>query len=195
MADALERADYWTRRKHLMYFKYVDVMVRAIGRDATSIIDIGSKNCGYLDWFYWIDDKASLDLNEPYSAPGVRSIQANLFDWQPDKLYDVALCLQVMEHVPDVQAFGAKLLSVARHVIISVPYKWREDAAATHVHDPIDRSKFRSWFSVRPNYEVVVPEPLGGSHSRRLVAYFNTAQPGVRGFAEMRRNMRPPRPV
>lgn len=181
-------SQYWDKRKNSIYLKYVDYIVCAVGKDAESIVDVGSRACGYLEWFNWIDDRASLDIKEPYTSERVRSITADFFDWEPDKRYDVALCLQVMEHIPDTHSFGEKLLSIADHVVISVPYKWADGSVRTHVHDPIDMRKFNSWFPVKPNWSVVAKEPFSQRNGDRIVAYFDTQKPGSKRFRKTRRN-------
>jgi hypothetical protein len=182
----METSSYWERRKNLLYFRYVDYMVCAVGANATSLIDVGSHNCEYLTWFPWIQDMASLDIRQPFEAPSIRSIKADFFEWEPDKKYDVALCLQVLEHIDDAPRFAAKLLTLANNVIVSVPYKWAEASAKSHVHDPIDRTKFNSWFPVEPDYSVVVTEPFSGRNGKRMVSYFDTQAPGSKSWAKTR---------
>ena len=174
-----ETLSYWDKRKNNIYLRYVDYIMCALSDETKSIIDVGSRSCPYLEWFPWATERVSLDLKKPFKAPGVRSIKTDFLTWEPDKHYDVVLCLQVLEHVPPVEEFAHKLLTLGRHVIVSVPYKWPETAMRGHVHDPIDRAKFLSWFPRRPDYMVVAREPM--SHSlmaKRLVAYFDTERPG-----------------
>ncbi len=174
-----DKLSYWDKRKNNIYLRYVDYIMCALSDETKSIIDVGSRNCPYLDWFPWAKERVSLDLKTPYKGSGVRSIKTNFLTWEPDKRYDVVLCLQVLEHVPPVEEFAAKLLEIGRHVIVSVPYKWPETAMQGHVHDPIDRAKFLSWFPRRPDYMIVAREPMSRSQmSGRLVAYFDTERPG-----------------
>jgi hypothetical protein len=44
-----------------------------------------------------------------------------------------------------------------------------------HVHDPIDLAKFSGWLGREPDYHIVVEEPFGGAHGRRLIAYYDNA--------------------
>ncbi len=174
-----DKLSYWDKRKNNIYLRYVDYIMCALSNETKSIIDVGSRNCPYLDWFPWATERVSLDLKTPFKGPGVRSIKTDFLTWQPDKHYDVVLCLQVLEHVPPVEEFAHKLLTLGRHVIVSVPYKWPETAMQGHVHDPIDRKKFQSWFPRRPDYMIVAREPMSRSQmSGRLVAYFDTERPG-----------------
>jgi hypothetical protein len=76
--------------------------------------------------------------------------------------------------------FLQKLFSVARHVIVSVPYEWPEGSSSQHVQDPVDREKLCSWGQREPNYHQVVTEPFADRYSkkaRRLVAYYDVERP------------------
>jgi hypothetical protein len=170
---------YWEKRKNSIYLRYVDYITCALSNETRSLIDVGSRSCPYLDWFPWVEDRVSLDLTHPYHGPGVRSITADFLTWEPDRRYDVVLCLQVLEHIRPVKDFAAKLLEIGNHVIVSVPYRWPKDALQGHVHDPINRRKFESWFPRQPDYFFVVREPLSRRDSgSRIVAYFDTVNPG-----------------
>lgn len=174
-----ETLSYWDKRKNSIYLRYVDYIMCALSDETKSIIDVGSRRCPYLEWFPWATERVSLDLKTPFKGPGVRSIKTDFLTWEPDKHYDVVLCLQVLEHVPPVEEFARKLLTLGRHVIVSVPYKWPETVMKGHVHDPIDKAKFLSWFPRRPDYMVVAQEPMARNPaSKRLVAYFDTERPG-----------------
>jgi SAM-dependent methyltransferase len=176
---ALDRInDYWHRRKNSVYLHYVDYITCALARTCKTILDVGSRHCQYLDWFPWFKERVFLDLDDPYVGPGVKSITADFLVWEPDHRFDVVLCLQVLEHVPKVEEFASKLLKVGRHVIVSVPYKWAPGSVTSHVHDPIDRDKFESWFPQKPDYFIVAIEPLSRKNGKRIVAYFDTEASG-----------------
>lgn len=149
---------YWEERKNVLYYQVVRVLVDGLSKGAKSIIDVGSAGCPYLDWFPAIPVKTSIDLKRPYEAPGVKSFTGDFLSWEVDQRYDIATCLQVMEHVPPVERFAQKLLSLADIVVVSVPYKWEKGRTKSHVHDPVDEEKLFSWFGRRPNFEYVVRE-------------------------------------
>lgn len=182
----MRESQYWERRKNSIYLRFVDYIVSSVGANAASLIDIGSRDCAYFSWFPWIEERVSLDLKAPYVGDGVRSIVADFFAWQPDKRYDVALCLQVLEHIEDAATFSRKLVDLADHVIVSVPYKWRPGSVTTHVQDPIDINKFNSWFPIRPTYYSVVSEPFSRRNGRRIVAYFDTQEPESKRYMKAR---------
>jgi hypothetical protein len=161
---------YWETRKEMMYYKYIDVLVRAFAADARSLIDVGARNTPVAEAFDWIPERAALDLWAPYHSPRVRGIQADFLLYVPERRFDFALCLQVLEHIPAAPQFARHLFEVAEHVLVSVPYQWRQGSNPHHVHDPVSLEKLVGWMGRPPSYDVVVTEPL--SKTRRLIAYF-----------------------
>jgi hypothetical protein len=150
--------EYWAGRSNLIYYSVVRALVDGMSEGAASILDVGSAGCPYLDWFKHIPNRTSLDLNRPYAADGVTSVKSDFLTWEPDRQYDIAICLQVMEHVPDCISFAKKLLEVAEVVVISVPYRWEKGKVKTHVQDPVDEYKTYRWFRKHPNFQRVITE-------------------------------------
>lgn len=169
----MEPNPYWEGRKGLLYYQVVRILAEDIGKDAESIIDVGSAGCPYLDWFPQATHRTSLDLTRPYEAPGVQSFKGDFLTWTADRQYDVVTCLQVLEHVPDARAFAQKLLATGKTVIVSVPYKWRKGHTESHVHDPVDKAKLRAWFGRRPSFQYVVTEV--STRTRRIVHVYDAS--------------------
>jgi hypothetical protein len=168
------RKSYWERRQHLMYYKYVDVLVRVFGAHARSVIDVGSRDTRLLEEFDWIPERHALDISEPYQSRNVRGIKADFLTFSPAERYDLALCLQVLEHVPDPTGFAQHLFEVAENVLVSVPFMW-DEGAKSHIHDPVSREKLVAWTGREPSYEILVSEPLHTiGTSRRLIAYYHS---------------------
>ncbi len=166
---------YWQERSDFMYYKYIDFMVRVAGSRAKSIIDVGSGNSPYLEWFDWIEEKISIDIRAPYSSARVQSITANILEYDFEKKYDICMCLQVLEHVQDPQPFAHKLFELSDTVIISVPYKWPKGTSKGHVQDPVDEEKLEKWTGKKPNFSVVVKEPfVSANYSRRLIVIYSS---------------------
>ena len=165
-----ERRAYWDRRADSLYLQYVFFLARVVGREARSVIDVGSNDCPYLEWLDWIPQKVSVDIDAPYSSPGVEARKGDFLDLDIRESFDLGLCLQVLEHVPDVAAFARKLLLTTPHLIVSVPYRW-EPGEADHIHDPVDEVKLAAWFGRKPNYRIVMREPF--FKKRRMIAYFD----------------------
>jgi hypothetical protein len=171
--------DYWQKRRDANYLQRVAKLVQAVGGDARSILDVGSNRCPYLDWFEWIPRRVSVDLQAPYFSPSVEGIKADFLTWQANEKFDLCLCLQVLEHVPDAGAFSRKLLASARQVIVSVPYLW-SGSCKYHVHDPVDDEKIAAWFGCEPDVSIVVTETPTEDNPkgvRRMICYFN-CRPG-----------------
>ena len=57
---------YWRERSDMMYYKYLDYILRSVGKDAGGLIDVGSGSCPYLDWWDWIPERVSVDIRVPY---------------------------------------------------------------------------------------------------------------------------------
>ncbi len=148
---------YWKKRQHLLYYQAVRILTEDLAAGASSIIDVGSSGCPYLDWFPDVPHRTSLDLRKPYKAPGVNSVTADLLEWEPDRHYDVVLCLQVIEHVPEAEAFAQKLLTLGDVLVATVPHRWNPGTPG-HVHDPVDEAKMLSWFGRQPNYSYICRE-------------------------------------
>jgi hypothetical protein len=167
---------YWQKRSDLLYYRYIDFIIRTIGRDANSLIDVGSGNCPYLEWFDWIPNRVSVDIRVPYSSNSVNGIVGNIHDLSFTEDFDVCTCLQVLEHVPDAKKFSQRLLSLAKTVVVSVPYMWPilPKPAPGHVHDPVSYKKLSEWMGREANYKIIVTEPLSkGRSGRRLIAIYD----------------------
>lgn len=175
---------YWLKRQNSIYIFTIKQIVRVLGENAKSMVDIGSNGCPYLDWFDWIPERHSLDLRKPYVAPGVTSVKADFMQHDFKRQFDLLTCLQVVEHVPDAGAFCKKLLRSARVLIVSVPYQWKAGQTAGHIHDPINLEKMNGWFGREPNYHIIIQEVE--SSARRLICVYDTQSTlkwkSVKGF-------------
>lgn len=187
--------DYWRRRSDLLYYQYFRYIVRCIGHDAASMVDVGSGNAPYLEWFDWIPERVSVDLDVPYASAAVRGIKGNILELAFERRFDLCTCCQVLEHVPEPAPFARKLMAMGRLVLVSVPYKWPKGLVKTHVNDPVDLAAVTAWFGRAPNYHLVVREPFKARTGARLFAIFDVADPRRKFGAEVRRTCRPEGPV
>lgn len=168
-----KRLDYRTRRSNMMYYRYIDFLVRALAADAESMIDVGSSNTRLLESFDWIPKRDTLDVSRTYTSKSVTGIKQDFFDFEPEGKYDFATCLQVLEHIPEAKSFARKLFQTADRVLISVPYLW-EPPGRGHIHDPVDLNKLLDWTGREPSYHLVVREPLHNApHGDRLICYYH----------------------
>ncbi len=150
---------YWERRKDSIYLHAVEMICRRYAGDAQSVIDVGSNGTPTLEWHRRPGvELVSLDFRRPYIAPGVTSVTTDFLKYNVEKQFDLATCFQVLEHVPDVVQFAQKLLSIARTVIVSVPYKWKQGSCKHHVHDPVDEVKMAEWFNKEPRFSYIAHE-------------------------------------
>lgn len=163
---------YWEARRHMLYYKAVFQYVSVAGYDARTLIDIGSESAEYVQWLGWIPERSILDLRIPQKPQGITAIEVDFFEFTPPQVYDVALCCQVLEHVPDPAAFCDKLKTIARHLVITVPYKWLGNAPG-HIHDPVDEAKLQGWMKVRASSSQIVTEPF---REARLISYYNLVE-------------------
>lgn len=168
---------YWAHRMDMMYYAYVDYILRTVARNANSMIDIGTANCPYIEKCHWIDERVSFDRVPPYSSPQVTGIEGDFLTHEFDRTFDVVTCLQVLEHVPKPRRFARKLLSLGKLVVVSVPYRWPTMAADDHVNDPVTHVKMKRWFGRKPNYKIVAQEPFRGVVGQRLICVYDTENP------------------
>lgn len=198
IANNYKSGRYWNNRMDLMYYSYVDYIVRTVARDANSMIDVGTAQCPYLEWFDWIEKKVSFDIVDPYRSKTVEGVQGDLLSHDfKGASFDVVTCLQVLEHVPDAKTFARKLFDLGKTVIISVPYKWPKSAADDHVHDPVDEKKLERWTDQKPNFQQVIQEPFRGKVGRRLIAVYEDGRStgyGRKDFKDRIRRARFPMP-
>jgi hypothetical protein len=161
-AVPVERSDggrYWRKRKDAIYLFAARLVCQRYCPGPKSVIDIGSNRTPILEWHRRSATRlVSLDLRRPYAAPGVESRTCDLFQYRPDGTFDLVTCFQVLEHVPDPVAFAGKLQELGRVIVVSVPYKWKKGKCKSHVHDPVDEAKMRSWFGREPEFSYVATE-------------------------------------
>lgn len=159
---------YWNQRKCLGYYKQVLEFARIYVPDGGSILDVGSGDCKYITWFDWFEEKQIIDIKNPPTLEGVISISGNFMDLHIDKLFDLVLCLQVLEHLHSPEDFCKKLLSVSKFAIISIPYKWSRGTCQSHLHDPVDEEKLTLWAGKDWIDKAVIKD---GKQKRFIVVY------------------------
>ncbi len=172
--NAFQSQEYWKRRSDMLYYRYIDYIIRAIAVDAKTMVDVGTGNCPYLEWFDWIPERVSIDIRTPYQSSTVQGIKGDILKIPITRKYDILSCLQVLEHVPDAATFAQRLLKMSDLVVVSVPYKWPILPKVTkgHVHDPVDYEKLTEWMGRKANYKQVVQEPFSHTKSQRLIAVY-----------------------
>ncbi len=80
-----------------------------------TIIIIGSRNTTILNLINeTYIDKTCLDIDLVPNIIGIKSIQTNFYKWNqnPYQKYDIAICLQVLEHLNDPVSFAKNYLKL-----------------------------------------------------------------------------------
>jgi hypothetical protein len=170
----LPKRTYWQSRENARYLRAVRALVnRSIAEDRVeSILDVGSNGCGYLEWFPDVPCRVSLDIDNPYASDRVEAIKADFFAYEATRRFDLVLCLQVLEHIPQAAQFARRLLAATgRQLVVSVPYKWPRGRCEWHVHDPVDEDKMLSWFGREPDYQTIVREKIWYGKARLVCCY------------------------
>jgi hypothetical protein len=166
---------YWEERKHYKYYSYMHDLIRKYAIDAKSVIDIGSAGIPFVEKLDWIPEKYSLDIIRPYQSETVTGIVANFYHFTPKRNYDVATCMQVLEHVENPDVFVHKLLKMAKHVFISVPYK--EPMAYLHeghINGMICEETLHHWTGRKPDFYFIVPYIDSTAPTYWLICYYKT---------------------
>jgi uncharacterized membrane protein len=172
---------YFEERKSLLYYQYITNMVNTYCPSVQSIIDIGSNGVPLLEQFENVPTRVSVDIQKPYESTAVKGVRCDFLKYEPNQVFDLAICSQVLEHIDNdcVEAFAKKILTVAKRAIISVPYLWKENFCKWHKQDPVDEQKLYQWFGIYPLTRIIVEEipNLPKLHCnvygvKRLLAYY-----------------------
>jgi len=170
-----------TKRTHFVYYDKLLFLVMQYGMNARSLLEVGCADQPLSAKFTWIPTKHCV---APYFATyretkkenvndGVIHFKADFLRWKAPLNYDLLVCSQVVEHVPDPGAFVQGLIQAAKTAIISVPHLWKDEACENchHISHEITAAKFREWASPYwPVEEIIVREERGGAE--RIVFVF-----------------------
>jgi hypothetical protein len=161
---------YWDSRKHFNYYQQVLKYAKKYVPQGHSVLDVGGGDCNYISWFSWIPYKEVVDIKASKPIDGVVSTRCDFLEYKPKHVFDLVLCLQVLEHLEDPRAFCDKLLSTGQHIIVSVPYQWPEGTCVGHIQDPVDEKKLQSWMRQPALEKNIVTD----GRMRRLVAIYKS---------------------
>lgn len=158
--EASSRSKYWDMRKNSpLYHKMVEI-ARTEATFALTALDVGSYESPFLSRFDWIPTKIATDIQpRPQvwnDVRGIAFIQGDFMNLQFGTTFDLVLCSQVVEHLPDeiVIRFISKMAGLSRVLIVSTSYEMPTGTIDGHVQDPISEEKFRSWFAKSPGGEL-----------------------------------------
>lgn len=166
---------FYAGRKGHKYYAQVKAWLDSYG-ERDSILDIGSADTPVASWGtfrhrHTIDPRFQPDLEHVVSVQGHWPEDAGLVP----RRVEVITCLQVLEHIQDVQPFVDAIFAAATYrVILSVPYKWKAGATQGHIHDPVSREKLRGWTRRQPLRTTVIDD----RGSSRLVEEYSGEKHG-----------------
>jgi hypothetical protein len=180
LKPAPTRRSHWKMRRHLKYYGEVVRLAREYVPEGHALIDVGAGETAVVQMIEGFQRRVMLDTHPISRKRGVEIIMMDFMQYEPDTPFDLVLCLQVLEHIEDPAPFARKLFDIGRTVIISVPYRWPEDAWAWHLHDPVDEAKLERWTGRQPTEICIVAD----ERERMIAVYSSTEALNGRGDAK-----------
>lgn len=180
-------------RSRLRYYDAAMAMMLPFTANATSAVEVGCVKPAFVRHLSWVERKVcvapyfaaykGLDLDaSDDDDDDVEYVEADFLTWRgqeyddddDDGIFDVAMSLQVLEHVVDPGAFMKKLLGTARVVVVSVPYMWADcKTKCNHRHHMITADTLKTWSgNATPAVEIIVRERRNGA-ARLIAVYVN----------------------
>ena len=162
-------SEYVDKRKDYIYYKFLKELLCILSSEDDEICDVGS--CG-VDMLSFLNckRKISIDLETPYIGEDVESIKGDFLGVNLEKI-SIYTCFQVLEHIGnnEINDFAEKLLQASNYTVISVPYMWEKGKCKSHIQDPVDEIKVKSWFERDTYYKKIITEKNG---IRRMVCVY-----------------------
>lgn len=180
----LHESSYSNKRKDHQYYRDVWCALKFLGGGARSIVDVGSSVPPFLLSADWIPERELISKYFPGNERpcGISThcllqdgIQANIQDfmkWHEQKTYDIAIAMQVVEHVKNPTLFMRKLLKTGRLVVVTVPYRWDDNQMKFHKQHKISMQDVRKWAGKHEVHLHISQDRGGGQYSQRLLMVF-----------------------
>jgi hypothetical protein len=163
-------AGYWQKRRDFAYYREVVRLAREHAPAGGAALDVGASETEVLERLEWFGRRVALDVRHVPARPGVETVVADFAKVDVGERFDLVLCLQVLEHLPDPAPFARKVIDTGRIAIVSVPYEWPGWVTDEHVHDPVDEAKLHLWTDREP-IESAIVEDLG---MERLISVYGS---------------------
>lgn len=164
---------YVEERQNFIYYKVLKRVLKIIAKNNTSIIDVGSFGVDMISDLP-LENKVSVCINRPIQNNKCKGYKMDFFEYEPETLFDIVTCFQVIEHIEDAHNFTQKLFSTGKTILISLPYKWKEGTCKYHCQDPVDENKIYSWTNRDPDYTWLCQDQ---DHLYRIIClYCNNGQ-------------------
>ena len=142
-------SDYYEPDRNFQYYRHVLKWLEFL--KPTSVLDVGGRRSPILERLSPSIERVCLDIERIPGLPqGVRRITSDFMAWTPDKLYDVVVCLQVLQHIEDPKAFLQKLFQVGKTVVLCIPYQLPQGMNAGR-HAMLDEKSLYKWSGRTPN--------------------------------------------
>ena len=146
-------------RGDFQYYKTTfDIATTLYEKNKGTVLDVGTKDVTVtLDMLPESFEKTAMDNDFPEGfKPNskIRLLNGNIYEINFDEPFDIVLCQQVLEHLPDPKKAFQRLLDFCRDtLVISVPYgSWHKTE-----WDPINEKRVLEWTSGRiPDTERIV---------------------------------------
>ena len=153
--------DYANFRGNFQYYRAAfEIATTLYGKNEGTVLDVGTKDVTVtLDMFSENFEKTAMDNDFPDGfkpSSKIRLLNGNIYEINFDKPFDIVLCQQVLEHLPDPKKAFQRLLDFCRDTLVmSVPYgSWHKTE-----WDPINEERVLEWTSGRvPNIERIVQD-------------------------------------
>jgi hypothetical protein len=173
-----------TIRSKFRYYDSLFYTTLQYGANAESVIEVGCASDPFIKYLDWVDKRTCV---APYfvdyannkmesNITKVERITADFMKYElPDnKKYDLLLCNQVLEHVPQPSLFMKKLISSAKTSIISVPFNWGDcGKGCNHLTDKITYEKILKWSAPhKPIHSGIVTEKVNYEFNRRIILVY-----------------------
>ena len=154
--EASSRSKYWDMRKSQPLYTQTVELAREEAPFALTALDVGAYESPFLSRFDWIPTKVATDIQSRPQVwndmKGIAFIQGDFMQLKFGTIFDLVLCTQVVEHLPDdiVGNFVQKMTRYAKVLIVSTTYEMHKGTIEGHIQDPISEEEFRSWFENTP---------------------------------------------
>lgn len=179
-------------RQHLRYYDSLFYTALHFGAHAKTSIEVGCASDPFLQHLGWIEKRTCV---APYfvkydqhsgghdntklkkNGNAIERVTADFMEYTlpDDHKFDLLICSQVLEHVPDPSSFMKKLIRSAKTSIVSVPFQWGDcGKKCNHVTDNISRDVLLKWSKPYvPIYQGIVSE-RDGRHvfDKRIILVF-----------------------
>jgi hypothetical protein len=178
-----------TTREHLVYYDSLYFLALQFGRNANNMLEVGCAIDPFAQYLTWIPDKTCVapyrvnyeGKDEESNTPDdtsriVNFVEADFVKYPVvPKTYDLIVCSQVVEHVPDPAAFMKKLIESAETSIISVPYDWSDcGRVCNHKSHHITLETILEWSAPYiPLHHTIIKESVNGKRTRRILVVFS----------------------